>query len=166
MGDETKTFILRLRQIIGFLGERSQFDWWPTAFFESSSHLFLEPVFTKTSSLAQYYGVVKAARRLHDEHLNVGCYHLFRFPEEVEHSLHVLVSNKPEDEFIANSLQSKNNALESLKIISGSNTEAGEGPMLVGRIKDFESVKALETTAGAYFKAFERGLKVFPYFVK
>ena len=48
-------------------------------------------MFSKTSRLAQYHGVLEAARRLHDEHLSVGSYHLFRLPEEVEQDLHALV---------------------------------------------------------------------------
>jgi hypothetical protein len=79
--------------LVGFLGERAQFAWWPTAFYEASSRLFLEPVFSKTSRLAQYHGVLEAARRLHDEHLSVGSYHLFRLPEEVEQDLHAIVQS-------------------------------------------------------------------------
>lgn len=66
------TTLLELRLLVGFLGERAQYAWWPTAFYEPSSRLFLEPVFAKTARLAQYHGVLEAARRLHDEHLNVG----------------------------------------------------------------------------------------------
>lgn len=66
--------LLQMRLLVGFLGERAQFGWWPTAFYEASSRQFLEPVFSKTSRLAQYHGVVEAARRLHDEHLSVGSY--------------------------------------------------------------------------------------------
>lgn len=40
--------ILQLRLLVGFLGERAQFGWWPTSFYEQSSRLFLEPVFPKT----------------------------------------------------------------------------------------------------------------------
>ena len=80
--------VLAMRCLVGYLGERAQFAWWPTAFYEPSSRLFLEPVFAKTSRLAQYHGVIEAARRLHDEHLSVGSYHLFRLPEEVEQDLH------------------------------------------------------------------------------
>jgi hypothetical protein len=76
--------LLKLRLTVGFLGERSQFAWWPTAYYEPSSRLFLEPVFSKTSRLAQYHGVLEAARRLHDEHLSAGSYHVFRLPEEIE----------------------------------------------------------------------------------
>src|SRR5882672_6241718 len=82
--------LLQLRLHVGFLGERAQCNWWPTAFYEASSRLFLEPVFSKTSRLTQYHAVAEAARRLHDEHLNVGSYHLFRLPEEIEQDLHSL----------------------------------------------------------------------------
>src|SRR5664280_937787 len=74
--------LLQIRLLVGFLGERAQFAWWPTAFYDPSSQLFLAPVFSKTSQLAQYHGVTEAARLLHDEHLNVGSYHLFRFPKK------------------------------------------------------------------------------------
>ncbi len=83
--------LLELRLLVGFLGERAQFGWWPTGFYDASSRLFLEPVFAKTSRLAQYHGVVEAARLLHDEHLSVGSYHLFRMPEEIEQDLHSLL---------------------------------------------------------------------------
>ena len=46
--------LLQMRLLVGFLGERAQCAWWPTAFYEASSKLFLEPVFSKTSRLAQY----------------------------------------------------------------------------------------------------------------
>src|SRR5690606_20401440 len=87
------TGLLRLRFAVGFLGEQAQYAWWPTAFYGPSSRLFLEPVFSKTSRLAQYHGVLEAARRLHDDHLNVGSYHLFRLPEEIEQDLHAAVQS-------------------------------------------------------------------------
>ena len=88
-----------MRHLVGFLGEQSQFGWWPTAFYGSSSRLFLEPIFSKTSTLAQHYGVVEAARRFHDEHLSVGSYHLFRLPEEIEQDLHEMAQTKSGDLF-------------------------------------------------------------------
>jgi len=39
--------LLQLRLIVGFLGERAQCAWWPTAFYEASSRQFLEPVFPR-----------------------------------------------------------------------------------------------------------------------
>jgi len=83
--------LLQMRLLVGFLGERAQFGWWPTSFNEASSRLFLEPVFSKTSRLAQYHGVLEAARRLHDEHLSVGSYHLFRVPRKSSRTFTPLV---------------------------------------------------------------------------
>jgi len=85
--------LLKMRLLVGYLGERSQFSWWPTSFFGDYSLRFLEFVTPKTSFLAQYHGVIEAARRLHDEHLNVGSYHLFRLPEEVEQDLHAMMKS-------------------------------------------------------------------------
>ena len=87
-GEEYLRTILRLRLLVGFLGERSQFAWWNTTFFGDYSLRSLEFVVPKTAALAQYHGVVEAALRLHDEQVNVGTFHLFRLPEEVEQDLH------------------------------------------------------------------------------
>ena len=59
--------IIHLRYLIGFLGEKNQCNWWPTSFYEPSGFSFLQPVFSRTTPLAQYYGAVEAARRFHDE---------------------------------------------------------------------------------------------------
>ena len=53
--------LLQMRLLVGFLGERAQCAWWPTAFYEVSSRLFLEPVFSNTSRLAHFHGVFDAA---------------------------------------------------------------------------------------------------------
>jgi len=36
------TTLLQMRILVGFLGERNQCDWWPTAFYEPSSRLFCQ----------------------------------------------------------------------------------------------------------------------------
>jgi hypothetical protein len=157
--------LLEMRLLVGFLGERAQFAWWPTAFYESSSRLFLEPVFSKTSRLAQYHGVLEAARRLHDEHLNVGCYHLFRMPEEVEQDIHTLMQTGGSEELARQVSQVKEAALEALKRLAGTSTSASAGPIAVGNIKDIDSVDALQAIARAYLSAFSQGTKTYPYLV-
>lgn len=157
--------LLQMRLLVGFLGERAQFAWWPTAFYEQSSRLFLEPVFSKTSRLAQYHGVLEAARRLHDEHLSVGSYHLFRLPEEVEQDLHALVQSSAGEEFASLVPQSKDAALESLKRISGMSAPTSAGPIAIGSIKDLDSADALKAIAGAYLSAFSQNAKTYPYLV-
>lgn len=157
--------LLQMRLLVGFLGERTQFAWWATAFYEPSSRFFLEPVFTKTSRLAQYHGVLEAARRLHDEHLSVGSYHLFRLPEEVEQDLHVLVQSSAGEELAGQAPQSKEAALDSLKGLSGMNTPASVGPTVVGNIKELDSVDTLKSIAGSYLSAFSQNAKTYPYLV-
>src|SRR5262245_9592659 len=62
---------LHLRLLVGYLGESEQFGWWQTTLLQSRSRSFLDPVFARTSKLAQYHGVREAARRLHDEHIGL-----------------------------------------------------------------------------------------------
>lgn len=157
--------ILNLRFLIGFLGERSQFGWWPTAFYEASSKLFLEPVFSKTSRLAQYHGVLEAARQLHDEHLSVGSYHLFRLPEEVEQDLHATVHSSVGEELASQAPQSKEAALDALKRLAGTGGTSSVGPTAVGSIKDLDSTETIKAIAAAYLSGFTQNAKTYPYLV-
>jgi hypothetical protein len=157
--------LLHLRLLVGFLGEQAQFSWWPTKFYEASSRAFLEPVFSKTSRLAQYHGVLEAARRLHDEHLNVGSYHLFRFPEEVEQDLHVMLQGSVNDNVASEVPQSKEVALQTLSSIAGTSAKTVVGPTAVGNIKDIDSADALSAIAGVYLSAFSQNTKAYPYLV-
>ena len=54
--------LVRLRVLVGYLGEKAQFGWWPTEFYAGTSEAFLAPVFGKTVDLARYNGVLEAAR--------------------------------------------------------------------------------------------------------
>ena len=157
--------LLQMRLLVGFLGERAQCAWWPTAFYEASSRLFLEPVFSKTSRLAQYHGVLDAARRLHDEHLSVGSYHLFRLPEEVEQDLHAIVQSSVGEELSSQASQSKEAALEALKRLSAKNGTSSVGPTAVGSTKDIDSSDTLKAIAAAYLSAFTQNAKTYPYLV-
>lgn len=158
--------LLHMRLLVGFLGERAQFSWWQTAFYEPSSRLFLEPAFLKTYRLAQYHGVVEAARRLHDEHLNVGAYHLFRMPEEVEQDLHASVQSCAGDELSGHPPKNKEAAMDSLKRLADMKTAAGVGPTAVGNIRELDSGDVLKSIAGAYLSAFSQDTKTYPYLVR
>ena len=157
--------LLKMRLIVGYLGERAQCAWWPTAFYEASSKLFLEPVFSKTSQLAQYHGVIEAARRLHDEHLSVGSYHLFRLPEEIEQDLHVIVQSSEGEEFASQPPQTKEAALDALKRLAMTVGTSSEGPTAVGSIKDLDSPPVLNAIASGYLSAFMQNTKTYPYLV-
>ncbi len=158
--------LLQMRLLIGLLGERAHFAWWPTAFYESSSRLFLEPVFSKTFRLAQYHGVLEAARRLHDEHLSVGSYHLFRLPEEVEQDLHALVQSSAGEEHANQALQGKDAALAGLQRLAGNGGTLSVGPTRFGSINDLESSATLSAIAAAYLAAFTQNAQTYPYLAR
>jgi len=166
VNERAKRDILTLRLTIGFLGERAQYGWWNTSFFDPSAHLFLEPVFSRTSGLARYHGIIEAARRQHDEHLSVGCYHLFRLPEEVEHALHEMMLADEKGDFARLVLQDKDAALEFLKTTIVGYSSMSDGPVLVGTVDDIGAPKALRLTAGIYLSAFMRDMHAFPYYVR
>ena len=165
MKESYLTTLLQMRLLVGFLGERAQCAWWPTAFYEVSSRLFLEPVFSKTSRLAQYHGVLEAARRLHDEHLSVGSYHLFRLPEEVEQDLHAIVQSSEGEDLASQVPPSKEAALDALKRLAATSGTASVGPTAVGSIKDIDSTETLKAIAAAYLSAFTQDAKTYPYLV-
>lgn len=165
MTDAYLTKLLSLRLLVGFLGERAQYAWWPTAFYEASSRPFLEPVFAKTSRVAQYHGVTEAARRLHDEHLNVGSYHLFRLPEEIEQDFHAIVQSSAGEELSNHAHKSKDAAMNELKNLADTNARAGVGPIAVGKIRDLPSEQTLKAIASTYFAAFGVGTRSYPYLV-
>ena len=165
MTSSTLPTLLQMRLLVGFLGERAQFAWWPTAFYELSSRLFLEPVFSKTSNLAQYHGVVEAARRLHDEHLSVGSFHLFRLPEEVEQDLHALMQSTTGEHLACNILQSKDAALMALKSLAPPGAKFSDGPTAVGSVTDIQTGDVPKAIAGAYQWAFSGNARTYPYLV-
>ena len=165
MDASTLAQIARLRLLVGFLGERSQFNWWPSAFFIASSSAFLSPTFTKTAFTAQYHGVKEAAARVHDEHIGVGkVYHLFRLPETVEHTL---VGHLREPGFIDSvsvQLQDQEQALEGLATLATSHAACQEGPVLVGAINELLGGKHLGLLAHCYRSAFIGNTNVYPYY--
>jgi len=155
--------MLELRLLVGFLGERAQFGWWPTAFYERTAGAFLEPVFARSSRLAQYHGVVEAARRLHDERLSVGSYHLFRLPEEIEQDLHVAARSPVVSELADKIAAGRDNALETLQGLSGARRSGAAGPINIASIKEVESDAVLRAIGGVYVSAFASESQAFPY---
>lgn len=156
--------ILRLRLLVGYLGEHTQLGWWASGFFTSSSRMFLEPVFPKTVALAQYAGVVESARRLHDEHLSLGSFHLFRLPEEPEQDLHALAGSGLGTKFVNEDLLNQDHAMAMLMTLSKGENAATEGPMFLGKYGSEDRNAILASMAGAYLSAFQGGFRTYPFF--
>lgn len=156
--------LLDLRHLVGFLGEKTQFGWWPTSFFDRSSHQFLSPIFARTLYLAQRRGIDEAARRVHDEHLNVGSYHLFRLPEEVEQDLHNFIHEQGFRSAANLQELTTTGALQSLSALAGDARGSSIGPISIGEIGDIRSPHAHSKMAAEYFSAFDKQVLVYPYF--
>jgi hypothetical protein len=166
MNTSTHTRIARLRCLVGFLGEQSQYNWWPSAFFTPSSRAFLTPMFSKTAFTAQYQGVKEAASRVHDEHIGVGkVYHLFRLPEYTEQALGTCVQEPAFVASVTPHLHDTASALESLSTLAGSSDESTEGPVLVGAIGELAHKPTLRRLAQYYCSAFTGNTRTYPYYV-
>jgi hypothetical protein len=164
MGDAQVREYLRLRLIVGYLGERENFNWWSTEFFSGSSRQFLEPAFPKTYPLAQYHGVSEAARRLHDDHIGKGqVLHLFRLPEELEHNLHNLMLQELPADDLLEVLKDKTTALQSLAELAASSVTKAEGPVSVGKRIDANQRTTIQKIAQIYLGAFKAGVRSYPY---
>jgi len=166
MNKSTLAQIARLKLLVGFLGEQSQFNWWLSAFFAPSSSAFLAPVFSKNAFAAQYHGGQEAASRVHDEHIGIGrVYHLFRLPEHVEQALFNSLQDKVLVDSIRDQLQNQDRALDNLITLADSLPECAEGPVLIGDIDELMDGKNLGLLAHYYLSAFTGNAKTYPYYL-
>lgn len=156
------TQLINLRSIIGYLGEKENYNWWSSTFFSASSDAFLAPVFNRTQLLAQLTGVSRAASRIHDEFIGVGAvYHLFRLPERIEQRIVTQLQQEPG----ALAYQSsKTEALAWLQEYVVETAVATTGPVHIGNFQKLEDESSWKTVAAHYLNAFEMGERAYPYF--
>jgi hypothetical protein len=157
---------LKLRLLIGFLGEREQAAWWQSGFLSPTSDAFLSPLFSRTMPLACYNGVSEAARRMHDERIGVGrVFHLFRLPEALEQLLFEEMRVSSVSAELSAALASQVAALAALRAFFDESPAVQEGPVQVGDISNLTRKRWLSSVAGMYSAAFHENVKCFPYFV-
>ncbi len=156
--------IAKLRFLIGYLGEKDQYGWWQSSFYVPTSSSFLNPIFGKTSFIAQHQGVKVAATRVHDEYIGVGeVYHLFRLPENIEISLFQLIHDEKFVSLLKETLTDKDRALKILSKLVMSSSRKKEGPVLIGDIDDFLMEESLSDISNLYHSAFLNNIRVAPY---
>ena len=152
--------VLNYRFLIGYLGEKSQFDWWGSNFLGASSPAFLMYPYPRTMLLAQYHGVCEAALLVHDEYIGVGeNYHLYRLPDSLEREVSKAVQNIDMTERPIN----KDSAFEALEQLVYSEAEKSEGPVNIGVFNDEGLELMLKVAASHYLNAFKEDYKSFPY---
>jgi hypothetical protein len=148
---------------VGYLGEKSQNNWWSSSFLAPQAKTYLSPIYPRTVALAQYRGVTEAALLVHDEFIGIGKnYHLFRLPEAVEHAAADYVQAQDEDHY-PKMLDSQESALSVLQRLAGGNGNQAEGPVGVGQYSDANLSEMLQDAAGYYLAAFRYGAKCYPF---
>lgn len=155
--------IVALRFVVGYLGEKSQNNWWSSSFLAPQAKTYLSPIYPRTVALAQYRGVTEAALLVHDEFIGIGKnYHLFRLPEAVEHTAAEYVQAQDEDHY-PKRLDSQESALGVLQELAGGDGNLAEGPVAVGQYSDGNLSEMLQEAAGFYLAAFQSGAKCYPF---
>lgn len=157
--------VIRLRLLVGYLGERSQASWWPSDFLAVEAQAFLEPVFQKTRLMAALNGVTEAARRVHDERIGLGrVFHLFRLPETFEQRCFEFLQQPP----LIDDVRGIENAAVGFLAAHGQIKEnvslSEEGPVKAGTKSDLENLDWVSRTSRLYAVALQQGFKSFPYF--
>ena len=164
MNNDVVKLIVELRLLVGFLGEKSQSNWWGSNFIGTSSEAFLSPIFSRTTMLARYRGVCEAAMLVHDEHIGVGAnYHLYRMPDSDERAAAKALADADFQQQLLDVLGSSEVAQTRLGELATSDTGKVEGPVVLGSYADSDLEKLLGQAASHYSPALKDGYKCFPY---
>lgn len=163
MNKQVKKLIAELKLIIGFLGEKGQFNWWESNFLSASSTAFLMPTYPRTTLLAQYHGVSEAALVVHDAFIGTGInYHLYRLPDSIERDVGSAVQELSHSEQLCSTLSSQDTALKRLAELANEEL-AKDGPVDIGDFSDAGLEQLIKSSAGYYSSAFTQGIKCFPF---
>ena len=155
--------IAELRILVGFLGEKGQFNWWSSDFFTATAVVFLEPIFNRSLFLAQYQGATAAAAKVHDEAIGVGrIYHLFRLPIGLEQALADALSDPAFTKVIQVNITSQELAIARLKELAADTESASPGAVSLGEMSD-DIAHDLRRAASFYHAAFCSEVQSFPY---
>jgi len=159
--------IAQLRILVAYLGERTQHNWWSSVFFGAASPSFLNPVFVRTTFLAQYHGAQQAANLVHDEFIGIGgrVFHLFRLPEAMEQELHDYLSDPELTERLKIVITSPDRALQALLELAGDTAEVKPetGPLHIGATEQISQRNLWHKAARYYYAAFVQGTRTYPY---
>ena len=167
MKEDLTTLIAKLRVAVGYLGEKSQHNWWGSNFLGASSAGFLIHPYPRTTFLAQYHGACEAALLVHDEYIGVGgSYHLYKLPDSLERDVVKVIQGTAFRNKLKMVLQSKAGALSLLQELSENTTEKIEGPINLGKFTDAALETTLQPIIGYYLQAFSHSYKCFPYMIK
>jgi hypothetical protein len=156
--------MIRLRLLVGFLGERRQANWWDCSFLDPTGRRFLETTFPRTALQAALRSTSEAARLVHDARIGrIGVFHLFRFPIDKEDRVEAHTTELTGSGAIGY-LDSREAALAELARLAESRITPLQGPVQVGLEKKILTPSSVSDLAAHYLSAFSAGTQCFPYF--
>lgn len=157
------TTIAELRVLVGYLGEKSQANWWSSEFFSTTATAFLAPIFNRSLFLALYQGTTAAASRVHDEAIGVGrIYHLFRLPIGLEQASADTLSDPTFIQLLQSRITNREQALARLAELAAMQGVSSPGPVSLGQMGD-DLAALLQRAAGVYHSALTIGIQSLPY---
>lgn len=165
MNLELNETLIKLRILVGYLGEKNQHGWWQSSFLSPERDAFLGPVFPRTIWLAACQGVNTAAAKVHDERIGIGSgvYHLFRLPESLEQELYEMLYDKAVTERLPALIEGPEKATAALTEIMDKGVAAQAGPVALKKTMAIDTVATWKTAAMHYFNAFSTKSHSFPY---
>ena len=156
--------LIRLRLLVGFLGEYRQHGWWYSAFLDATGRRFLETTFPRTAFAAALRCTSEAARLVHDEQIGRrGAFHLFRLPVEIEDAVESRISQGLDPAWLV-LVSGKDLSESELLSIARTGVTAPAGPVQVGTEKTVLNPQSASEMAAHYHSAFVQGVRCYPYF--
>ena len=156
--------IIRLRLLVGFLGERRQASWWDSGFLDSTGVRFLSATFPRTFFVAGIRSATEAARLVHDSQIGrVGVFHLFRLPVDIEDRLEVHLAEVA-NSWVKPAPSDRDDALIELRQFAESRISAPKGPVQIGVPGKILTTASVSELAAHYESAFSGSFQCFPYF--
>lgn len=155
--------VAELRILVGYLGEKSQQNWWGCDFLHPTAISFLAPIFNRSLFLAQYQGLTTAASLVHDEVIGEGgINHLFRLPISLEQACSQEVQSKEFYDYIKSKVGSYESAFARLGELSCIQSSVEAGPLYITNV-DKDLTQIIPKIAGIYYFAFSDCKKIYPY---
>jgi hypothetical protein len=153
-----------LRILVGFLGERDQFNWWDSSFLNATGRKFLGIDYPKSFLAAGVNAATEAARCVHDSRIGKGrVFHLFRLPHAIEQKLHRHLLEMDAGQATV-WLASKDAALQQLEQMATKPASTAAGPVQVGTSAALAAPATPGLLAGLYLDAFRSNSRRMPYF--
>lgn len=152
--------LIELRQTVFWLG--THHNWWTSDADLSLRREYLTYVFPKTQLLADYILLTEVARRVHDQALGPGNYHLFRLSVDLERAIHETFRQSAEHLAIKDTTPGLLDQ-QLARHTGGQLTDPATGPVLLGGIQDIDDDTTRAVLAKQYKIAFATGQRVFPY---